>query len=609
MRKLWIWGAAGFVTMTIAVGAPPAKAAILMGAFTAGNGTLSNPYIINSAYQLQQLAMLVNANEQDPLTGALYANESYELGSNIDLTNVGNWIPIGESVSFSGTFNGAGHKIVGLTIASAPSGGNSGLFGMVSGGTIENVGLEETSISAGLNAGALAGTITGYTYITDSYSSGTVSTSGQVSSTGGLVGDASGTLTLRNAYTTGSVSASGPQASIGGVIGVSDGSISLTNIYSSSTVSSTGGSSDVGGLIGRGTAQVSSSFYLQGDGGSYGTAEPLTALQNQATFSGWDFTYVWALGANTTPSLLAFKNPPTLPLLMPVVFEASSYSVPLGGMPNTGTSGSSSSSSDASSNTGGSPSSSDSSTTSGSDPASPVPFSWGVINGSLPPGLSFNSDGTLSGFAGSSGFYNATLELGNGEEVIAVAPVNFDVLFGAAPPLTITTGLLPDANVDVPYSFQLTACFGDAPYTWSILSGTLPTGLSLSPSGEITGTPTGPDGTSPLILQVTDSNNTQVQDSFSITVDGSGVPQISTTPLPVGKMGQAYQTQLSVTGGAAPYQWLQLSGALPAGLTLQADGTISGTPTASGSYSITVQVMGANGVIDIEPFTLRIRKN
>jgi len=56
-------------------------------------------------------------------------------------------------------------------------------------------------------------------------------------------------------------------------------------------------------------------------------------------------------------------------------------------------------------------------------------------------------------------------------------------------PLTITTTNLPPATVGIPYAYTLAAVGGTKPYTWTLTSGTLPAGLSLSSDGVISGTP------------------------------------------------------------------------------------------------------------------------
>ena len=70
--------------------------------------------------------------------------------------------------------------------------------------------------------------------------------------------------------------------------------------------------------------------------------------------------------------------------------------------------------------------------------------------------------------------------------------------------LTITTTTLPAARVSAVYSQTLTATGGTSPYTWSVTSGTLPAGLTLSSSGVISGTPT-TAGSNTISIKVTDS--------------------------------------------------------------------------------------------------------
>ena len=103
----------------------------------------------------------------------------------------------------------------------------------------------------------------------------------------------------------------------------------------------------------------------------------------------------------------------------------------------------------------------------------------------------------------------------------------------------ITTDSLPNATINVAYSQTLTASGGAAPYTWTIISGMLPTGLTLiSSTGVISGTPTS-NGTYPFTVKATDATNATTTKPLSITVgnSGSGALQITTTSLPAGTVG------------------------------------------------------------------------
>ncbi|MGB9234646.1 MAG: putative Ig domain-containing protein [Terriglobales bacterium] len=84
-------------------------------------------------------------------------------------------------------------------------------------------------------------------------------------------------------------------------------------------------------------------------------------------------------------------------------------------------------------------------------------------------------------------------------------------------PLTITSGNPPDAQMNSLYDDALTASGGTQPYTWSVASGTLPNGLTLSASGDLAGTPTS-TGTFSFAVAVTDSANNTAQSSLSLGV-------------------------------------------------------------------------------------------
>ena len=160
--------------------------------------------------------------------------------------------------------------------------------------------------------------------------------------------------------------------------------------------------------------------------------------------------------------------------------------------------------------------------------------------------------------------------------------------------LTFSTSSLPAGQVGATYSTMIQATGGTTPYHWSISSGALPAGLTLSAStGTISGTPT-TSGSSTFTAKVTDSTSPTAQTatkSLNITVASASSPvQITTGSLPSGQVAVPYSTTLAAIDGIAPYRWTINSGALPAGLTLATSGAISGTPTTSGTFSFTVHV-------------------
>ncbi len=76
---------------------------------------------------------------------------------------------------------------------------------------------------------------------------------------------------------------------------------------------------------------------------------------------------------------------------------------------------------------------------------------------------------------------------------------------------------------------------------------------------------------------------------FNIEYDAPEPVVVSTaSPLPGGTVDSAYSTTLAATGGTGPYTWAVTAGSLPAGLSLAADGSLTGTPTEDGTFNFTV---------------------
>ncbi len=152
---------------------------------------------------------------------------------------------------------------------------------------------------------------------------------------------------------------------------------------------------------------------------------------------------------------------------------------------------------------------------------------------------------------------------------------------GGATQLTLT-----GCTVSVPCSQTLPASNGNPPYSWSVLGGALPDGLSLNSAGTLSGTPN-QTGTWEFTGQVTDASGTTASSVFLIAVAPQQLTITTASPLPIGIGGYDYPAQiLTAAGGTAPYTF-QIRGALPGGLTFSA-GEISGVPTTSGTFPFTV---------------------
>jgi hypothetical protein len=172
----------------------------------------------------------------------------------------------------------------------------------------------------------------------------------------------------------------------------------------------------------------------------------------------------------------------------------------------------------------------------------------------------------------------------------------------------------PTMNAGQPVHLQLRALNGCDVYWWEIVNGGLPAGLSMSSSGLVTGTPTAAGTTQPWVI-VHDltapqggpswcggDNHSERQFVFTV-VGGGGTPpptpapappaqpplQITTSALPKATAGTPYTATLAASGGGS-MSWSVSAGSLPGGLTLSANGVLSGTPTGAGNYTFTARV-------------------
>ena len=221
------------------------------------------------------------------------------------------------------------------------------------------------------------------------------------------------------------------------------------------------------------------------------------------------------------------------------------------------------------------------------------PYTWSISGGSLPAGLSLApTTGILSGTPTASGSFAVTVAVKDSSTTPQTASTRFALSVAAqATQLTISAVNLPVGAPTQSYSGSFTASGGTPAYTWSITSGSLPTGLTLSPAGAVTGTPT-TLGRFNFTATVTDAGNPAQTNSTATFITIATAPlAITSTSLTAATNGTAYSTPLQATGGTPAYTWTISAGTLPAGLTLAAStGIISGTPTTNGTSSFTVTV-------------------
>lgn len=243
------------------------------------------------------------------------------------------------------------------------------------------------------------------------------------------------------------------------------------------------------------------------------------------------------------------------------------------------------------------------------------PFTWAVASGSLPPGLALDATtGVLSGTPTANGASTFTVTVSDSANPPATDSTSLTLTVA---PLTIATTALANGALGAAYSQAIGMANGAAPFTFKITSGTLPAGLALSTTGQITGTPTAA-GVSNFTIQVTDADGQTASQAYTLTVGGMA---ITTTSLPNGAAGAGYLQAITVANGTPPYTFALASGsaALPAGLTLSAEdssgkpgaasgstGVIAGVPTTAGAYTFTVQATDKNGVKAAQTYTITI---
>ena len=219
----------------------------------------TNTYTVYNADGLMNVAELVNGGKTDI---------NITLDKNIDLTGKG-WTPIGTDYdnSYTGTFDGGGHTITGLTVTTNDE--YAGLFGYLgnfgnAAGTVKNVVMDGIQITCNHRLG-YAGGVAGFSWGTIENCSVSGSISGTVS-VGGVAGQTSFGATLTACYATGNVIIEIDRTqniSGGGLVGFNDG-ISLLSCYATGNVTSTGsgtGNVHIGGFLGDNYTTVTACYW------------------------------------------------------------------------------------------------------------------------------------------------------------------------------------------------------------------------------------------------------------------------------------------------------------------------------------------------------------
>jgi hypothetical protein len=177
------------------------------------------------------------------------------------------------------------------------------------------------------------------------------------------------------------------------------------------------------------------------------------------------------------------------------------------------------------------------------------------------------------------------------------------------PSITVNPSTLPNGAVSTPYNQTITASGGSAPYTFTLSSGALPTGLLLnSGTGDITGSPT-VAGTFNFTITATDTNGCSGTRAYSINIASANcsVILVNPTTLPPGQVAVSYSQIITASGGSAPYTYNVSSGALPPGLLLHSGtGVLDGVPLLPGVFTFRIQATDNLGCMGSRSYTVTI---
>jgi large repetitive protein len=227
------------------------------------------------------------------------------------------------------------------------------------------------------------------------------------------------------------------------------------------------------------------------------------------------------------------------------------------------------------------------------------PYSFGLSG--LPPGLAGAINGAISGTPTAAGTFTVTAEVTDSRGQRSSRVLSLTVV----PRLTITSS---PGGTPVPLGQQISGGFaatgGRPPYQWAVTSGSLPPGVGfVSATGALSGAPTA-EGSFTFGVTVTDSLQNTATGSATIRVLPPLV--ITAATLPGGVAGTAYGASVGATGGQAPYSFSVVGGALPPGVSLGSDGSLSGTPSAAGGFGFTVQATDVVGSRSTRAFSITI---
>ena len=226
------------------------------------------------------------------------------------------------------------------------------------------------------------------------------------------------------------------------------------------------------------------------------------------------------------------------------------------------------------------------------------PITWSET-GDLPNGITFTSDGLLAGTPLDSNDFPITVTATDANGCTGATSLSWTV---DCETIVVSPQTVPSATVNSNYSQQFTKSDSVGPQVlWTLTGGTLPTGITLTAAGLLSGKPT-VTGSFPIQVTITDSIGCSGAAWVTLVV-GCQAITVTPTTLLSGSLNIAYSQQFTQVGAVGATTWSE-TGALPTGITLTASGLLAGTPTDSGDFPITVTVKDANRCTGSRQYTL-----
>jgi phosphodiesterase/alkaline phosphatase D-like protein len=209
------------------------------------------------------------------------------------------------------------------------------------------------------------------------------------------------------------------------------------------------------------------------------------------------------------------------------------------------------------------------------------PYSWGLIGGTLPSGLSLSLSGTISGTPTTVQVSQFTLQVSDSDGAVDTKPLSIAIT--SAPPPTVATSSLPNGTLGSSYDQTMAASGGTPPYQWSLASGALPPGLTLSTSGRLSGTPTQAGGFD-FTVRVQDAAAQSVTRQLSLFIGG--------TPALDENFSGSINGWVAVDEGTneGPSSWAVVNGVLVQSSNIYGGSTDGADPVKPGTYFTTGDV-------------------